>query len=404
MKVLTKRSVYEAAKERIRFVFEEFENVYVNVSGGKDSTVVLNVALEVAEEMGRLPVKVSFIDQEAEWQAVIDYMREIMADPRVEPYWYQMPIKISNSSSFTDEWLYCWKEGDHWLREKEPYAITENVFGDDRFKSLFYSILETYHHNEKACYLAGVRCEESPNRATALTTREKYKGVTWAKQPEKAREHYTFYPLYDWSYTDVWKYIHDAGVSYCKVYDYFYQKGVPIQKMRVSNLHHETSVASLYLIEEFEKDTWNNLVERLGGVHVTRSLEYSDMFQAPKRLPWMFRTWTEYRDHLTDKLIDPHLQAQFRAKFAEYDKRYAGMTSDGDLRLKKSQISAILANDFHFTKLENFDGLAPAQGYRKWKNQGRIGFGLYLKWIPPEKLEASRLAKIEADAAKENEV
>lgn len=390
MRIISNETVYEATKKRIRFLFEEFENVYVNFSGGKDSTVTLNLCLEVAEEMGRLPLNVLFIDQEAEWQAVVDYVRVVMTDPRVKPFWYQMPIKISNSASFDDEWLYCWADGAQHLRPKETFAITENVFGTDRFKDMFYYILETYHHNEKACHIAGVRCEESPNRATALTTKAKYKGVTWAKWRDKSREHYTFYPLYDWKTSDIWKYICDTSVPYCKVYDYYYQKGVPLQKMRVSNLHHETSVASLYLIEEFEKDTWNNLVERLGGVHVTRALEYSQMFQAPKSLPWMFRTWIEYRDYLLDKLIDEHNKDLFTKMFAVYDTRYAGMTDDGMLRLCKTQITAILANDFHFTKLENFDGLAPSQGYRKFKNRGHIGFGLYLKWIPQKRLEARR--------------
>lgn len=395
MKIQLKTTVYEEAKKRFKFVFEEFENVYICTSGGKDSTVVFEIAMEVAEEMGRLPLKVMFIDQEAEWQAVIDYIRGVMDDPRVEPYWFQIPIKISNSASFDEEWLYCWKEGSKWLRPKEPDAITENTFGNDRFKSMFYDILETYHHNEKAAYIAGVRCEESPNRATALTTKAKYKGVTWAKQPGKkqGRQHFTFYPLYDWKTSDIWKYIHDKGARYCAVYDYYHQKGVPLQKMRVSNLHHETSVASLYLIEEFESETWDHLVERLGGVHVTRALEYSEMFQAPKKLPWMFRTWIEYRDYLIEKLIDPELQGEFRKTFAAYDKRYAGMTDDGLTRLAKVQVTCVLANDFHFTKLENFDGIASAQGYRKFKNQGRIGDRLYLKWIKPEDLAAARARK-----------
>lgn len=401
MKILTNTNVYEAAKGRMRFIFQEFQHVYVDFSGGKDSTVVLNLALEVAEELGRLPLNVLFIDQEAEWQAAVDYIREVMTDPRVKPFWFQMPIKISNSASFTDEWLYCWKEGDEWLRPKEAFAITENVFGTDRFKELFMAVLETWHHGEPACHIAGVRCEESPNRMTALTTKEKYKGVTWAKWPDKSRAHYNFYPLYDWTTTDIWKYIHDAGVSYCKVYDYYHQKRVPVQGMRVSNLHHETSVASLYLIEEFERDTWNNLVDRLGGVHVTRALDYGEMFQAPKKLPWMFRTWKEYRDYLVDKLIAPDLQGAFREAFQKYDSIYEGMTPEGDLRLKRVQVTAVLANDFHFTKLENFDSMPMAQGFRKWKNQGRIGFGKYLMWIPPDKLAAT--AK-QAPARQEDEI
>lgn len=389
MRIYSKDTVYEAALKRMEFVFQEFEHVYVCMSGGKDSTVTLGLALEVAEKLGRLPVNVMFIDQEAEWGSVIEYVRGVLHDPRVKPFWYQCPIKISNSASFDDEWLYCWKEGDEWVRPKEPDSIHENTFGTDRFKEMFYGILETYHHGEKAAYLAGVRGEESPNRLTALTLKNKYRGVTWAKRPNKTRDHYTFYPLYDWQTSDVWKYIHSAGLPYCKVYDYFYQKGVPLQQMRVSNLHHETSVASLYLIEEAESDTWNTLVDRLGGVHVTRALNFSEMFQAPKELPWMFRSWTEYRDYLLENLIVPDRQQVFRDNFALYDRKYAGMTEEGALRLVKVQITTVLANDFHFTKMGNFDSMAPAQGYRRWKNLGFRGTGLYLKWIPRDQLVAS---------------
>ena len=58
MNIYLNKNVYEAAKDRIRFVYREFKNVVVNFSGGKDSTVVLHLALEVAEETGRLPVNV----------------------------------------------------------------------------------------------------------------------------------------------------------------------------------------------------------------------------------------------------------------------------------------------------------------------------------------------------------
>ena len=57
------------------------------------------MALLVAEEMGRLPLKVMFLDQEAEWQNVIDYVRDVMTDPRIDPMWFQVPIKMTNSTS-----------------------------------------------------------------------------------------------------------------------------------------------------------------------------------------------------------------------------------------------------------------------------------------------------------------
>jgi predicted phosphoadenosine phosphosulfate sulfurtransferase len=38
------KTVLEAAKERIRYLFDEFPVVVASVSGGKDSTVVLELA------------------------------------------------------------------------------------------------------------------------------------------------------------------------------------------------------------------------------------------------------------------------------------------------------------------------------------------------------------------------
>ena len=39
-------NVYEALQRRLRFLFEEFENIYVSFSGGKDSGLLLNLVLD----------------------------------------------------------------------------------------------------------------------------------------------------------------------------------------------------------------------------------------------------------------------------------------------------------------------------------------------------------------------
>lgn len=129
MKIYGKDNVYDAALKRMNWLFDEFPNVIVGVSGGKDSTIVYQLALQVARERGRLPLKCLFIDQEAEWQATIDTMRLIMQNPEVEPLWYQMPIRLFNATSTTDHWLMCWDKAEEhrWMRPQEPNAITENT-------------------------------------------------------------------------------------------------------------------------------------------------------------------------------------------------------------------------------------------------------------------------------------
>ena len=41
-----KQNVYEAFLERLKFIFEEFDNIYISFSGGKDSGLLLNLVLD----------------------------------------------------------------------------------------------------------------------------------------------------------------------------------------------------------------------------------------------------------------------------------------------------------------------------------------------------------------------
>ena len=40
------QNVYEALQERFEFLFQEFENIYVSFSGGKDSGLLLNLLID----------------------------------------------------------------------------------------------------------------------------------------------------------------------------------------------------------------------------------------------------------------------------------------------------------------------------------------------------------------------
>ena len=105
MKIYKNISVFDESMNRIRNIFNEFKNVVVCVSGGKDSTVIFNLSLIIAKELNRLPLKVMFIDQEAEWEATIEQIKKIMYNPNVKPYWYQMPIWLFNATSQSEHSL-----------------------------------------------------------------------------------------------------------------------------------------------------------------------------------------------------------------------------------------------------------------------------------------------------------
>ena len=42
----TKKNVYELTQERLRMIFNEFDNIYVSFSGGKDSGILLELCID----------------------------------------------------------------------------------------------------------------------------------------------------------------------------------------------------------------------------------------------------------------------------------------------------------------------------------------------------------------------
>lgn len=378
MKIFLNQSVIDAAKERIAYIMDEFPNVGVWFSGGKDSTVTLELVLQVAEQKGRLPVPVVFVDQEAEWNAVVEYTRQVMSDPRVKPMWLQIPIRLFNAASMEEPWLNCWEEGEQWMRPREDIAIKENVYGTDRFGPMFNKVLEHHYPDEPAAFFGGVRAEESPARATGLTTAPTYKAVTWGKTLNERRNHYTFYPLYDWSFRDIWKAIHEHGWNYCHIYDEFYRYGITPMKMRVSNLHHETAIDQLFYLQEIEGETWDRLTHRLRGINQTRHMAKKEMFVV-NDLPYMFNDWKEYRDYLVDKLVQTEERKEvFRKKFRWMDEKFEDMAEGYIDERHRSEVQTVLANDYHFSKLNNWLTRPQAINFVKHKN------GKPVNWSRPE--------------------
>lgn len=348
----TGENVLEAARRRVAFIFDEFKNVTVNFSGGKDSTTVLFLALEEAKKRGRLPLRVLFIDQEAEWQATVDYIRSIMTRPDVEPQWLQVPFRMFNATSARDEWLTCWEPEaeDKWMRPKEPFAVKDNTFGVDRFSDLFDAWQLATYGDEPGCNIGGVRCDESPARATGLTHWPAYKYITWGRKANGGK-HVTLYPIYDWSSDDIWTAIAQHDWPYNPIYDLMYRYGMPVRNMRVSNLHHETAVQSLWSLQEIEPETYAKLAARVGGIDTAGKLGADDYFV--RKLPHMFRDWRDYRDFLLEKLIAPEYRAIMAKQFARQDEIYGGDLVDDKFRARlwKQHVKCVLTNDYHFTHL-----------------------------------------------------
>lgn len=395
MRVYLNQNVYEKAIERIEWLFDNFKNVVVTYSGGKDSTVVFNLALIVAKKKNRLPLPVVFLDQEAEWESTIEMVREVMSTQGVKPYWMQIPFLLNNStsSSAENEYLNCWDENekDIWVREKEPISIKENTYGTDYFNDLIVNIIEK-EFGEDTAALGGVRTEESPARMMGLTQGETYGGETWGKIINKQKKIFTFYPIYDWSYSDVWKAIHSNNWRYAKLYDYQYKYGVSINDMRLSSLIHETALKALHYMQEVEPVTWARLVARIKGINTEGML--SNETPVPKKLPYMFKSWREYRDYLLEKLIpDEELKKTYRDYFNRNDVMHHNpyfyiVGKDFKKSVEtyyKVCVKTLIRNDHYFTQIRNTDTAHRIGGFsnkktleenrenwlKKWEKHGK---------------------------------
>ena len=352
MKIYKQNNVYEEALNRIRILFDEFPVVMVSFSGGKDSTVVLELCKIVARERNRLPLKVMWLDQECEIEATAEYVKRVMYDPEIDPMWMQIPFKLQNATSNTESWLNVWGEGEQWVREQDPISIKENIYGTERFVKLMEAIITKTFPDTPVAALTGVRTEESPARFTGATGDATYKWITWGNKINSKKNHYTFHPIYDWSYIDVWKAIWDNSWDYNTHYNELFRYGVPARKMRVSNYHHETAVHSLFLLQEIEPDTYQKATQRISGLDTAGKMGKEDWFVY--ELPFMFKNWVEYRDYLLEHLFaqDDHKKT-FRDYFKSLETRYSRSIESG--KLYQTQINSILCNDYDLTKLRNWE-------------------------------------------------
>ena len=367
MKIYSKTNVFDTALDRIRWLYDEFPNVLCGVSGGKDSTVVFNLCLQVAREKKRLPLKVFFLDQEAEWAATIEQIKYHMEHPDVEPMWFQVPIRLFNATSSTEHWLYCWNpaDKDKWIHPQQPGAYTVNRYGTDRFAKMFQAICYVEFPNTPTCYVAGVRTEESPARFLAVTTSAVHKWATWGKRLDSKRKHVTFYPIYDWSYTDVWAAINENGWRYNKLYDLMYSYGIPVSNMRVSNVHHETAVHSLFFMQEVEPETYSKLTRRISGIDMAGKLGRDDYFVS--ELPFMFESWGQYRDYLLEKLVDNlKWRESLRRTFDRHQRLYGKEMYEP---MCKVHVSSILTHDWEQVKLNNWEKSPTVYWLRKKKEK-----------------------------------
>lgn len=328
MQRYSSKNVLEAARERISYLFDHFETIVVSVSGGKDSTVLAHLTLTEAHRRGRR-VGVYFLDEEAVYQSSVDQVDYLMGlyPENTIRLWLQIPFNLTNATSVEDGQLRCWEEGKHkvWMRSKRSDAIahapwdrsTETIACKAKGFGFYDAIANFERCYKNTAFLVGLRAAgESPNRWRAVTKHPVTidgERVYWGTAKGAT---FAMYPIYDWNFHDVWRYIHDEKILYSKIYDYQFKKGYPVTQMRVSSLIHERSFKSLCDLPEFEPKTYARLLKRIKGIAMAQEAGRDAKLFRARKLPKNFASWVAYRDFLLETHSDAKRKPIFVDRFA----------------------------------------------------------------------------------------
>ena len=84
------QNVYENLQQRLKLIFEEFDNIYISFSGGKDSGLLLNLVLDYKRKyFPEKTVGVFHQDFEAQYTVTTEYVERTFERIKneTEPYW-----------------------------------------------------------------------------------------------------------------------------------------------------------------------------------------------------------------------------------------------------------------------------------------------------------------------------
>ena len=261
----TSVDVATLARERIADCFNRFDRVVVSFSGGKDSTVVLEFALEVATHLNRLPLEVDHWDEEAIQPETVDYVRRSSTRPGIQLRWFCYPVKHRNACSKTSPYWYPWAPEDKhlWCRDMPPEAVTRLPL--EPGCRLSFQELDRFRlagTRAATAALTGLRAQESLRRFQTVSRREH---DNWICPLAGAPSVMLAKPIYDMTTEDVWTAPRLLGWDYNRAYDVMTLAGIARHSQRVCPPYGEEPLRGLWQYAQCWPELWDKMVSRVPG-------------------------------------------------------------------------------------------------------------------------------------------
>lgn len=303
-------NVYEAVQNRLKYIFDEFDNILVAFSGGKDSGALLNLAYDYAKENNMLnKLYMYHLDYEAQYQQTTDYVTDVFLNKfkEIKKMWLCLPVGADCGCKMNSDTWIPWEQAkkDLWVRDMPDNEYVINQFNcpfkmyegekdyevQDNFGKWFAS------KYGKTAILIGIRSDESLNRFRAIKSDKKvkpYKNKNYINGYPDDDLAFKAYPIYDWQTRDIWIYNGKYEKEYNKLYDLYYQAGLNIDEMRVANPFHSCGEDNLKLYKVIDPNNWAKMVGRVNGVN------FSALYGGTTAMGWKKitkpenMTWKQY--------------------------------------------------------------------------------------------------------------
>ena len=325
------QNVYDALQERLRFLFEEFDNIYVSFSGGKDSGLLLNLTLDFRDRYyPDKTVGVFHQDFEAQYTVTTEYVERTFARleklPHTERYWVCLPMATRTALSSYEMFWYPWDDTkkEAWVRpmpthpcvinlENNPMTTYRYRMHQEDLAKQFGRWYRLSHGSKKTVCLLGMRADESLQRYSGFVNK-KYGYKEQCYISRQFKDVWCASPLYDWTTSDIWHAISLFGYDYNRLYDLYYMAGLSPSQMRVASPFNDYAKDSLNLYRVIDPAIWIRLVGRVRGANFgaiycrTKVMGYKNVTLPPGH------TWESYTRFLLDTL-PPRLRKNYAKKF-----------------------------------------------------------------------------------------